>query len=307
VKKIPDHVREGATVNAGDVLVEFDPAQFVHQKGQADHAHTAALWTADQAAKKRNDHKLELKKAALAVEKADGDLKSAREFRDSTSEALEETLRLKDLAKGAVLDEEEKAIRRKRNVELQKAEVAVRHADLAVRAAKLDEERLTAASAVVEADVSKANAQVAVVQAQIDQATAVIESFKLRAQVTGTVEQITVAEGMTVGPATRTPLMYLIPNGPRVVRAEVEAEFAHKIDAFLGKTVTIYDAHNFTNTYTGVAKRVNRAFLPKRFGGDSLVNAPTRSLECTIEVSDPAPPGKPPLRPGQPVRVTFGN
>jgi multidrug resistance efflux pump len=155
--------------------------------------------------------------------------------------------------------------------------------------------------------VQKANALVAAAAAQIDQAAAVIESFKLKAQVAGTVEQITVAEGMTVGQATRTPLMYLIPSGPRVVRAEVEAEFAHKIDAFIGKTVTIRAGHNFNDTYTGVARRVNGAFLPKRFGGDSLAQPASRALECTIDVTDPAPPGRPPLRPGQPVRVEFGN
>jgi hypothetical protein len=100
--------------------------------------------------------------------------------------------------------------------------------------------------------------------------------------------------------------MYLIPSGPRVVRAEVEAEFAHKIDDFIGKTVTIRAGQNFADTYTGTARRVSGAFLPKRFGGDSLVGNPTRVLECLIEITDPAPAGRPPLRPGQPVRVTFG-
>lgn len=305
VKKVS--VREGAAVSPGDVLVEFDAAAFAEKQEQAEHAHTAAQWTADQAAKKRDDHKFDVDRAKLGVEKAEGDLKSAQEIRQSVSDALEEALALKDIAKGDFLSEPEKAVRRKRSEPLQKADVAVRHAELAVREAKLTLQQAEAGGALLEKDVQRANAQVAAVQAQVDEARAWVEACKLKAQVAGTVEQVGVAEGMTIGPAARSPMMYLVPSGRRVVRAEIEAEFAHKIEGFLDRPVTITDAHNFNNTYPGVARRVNGAFLPKRFGGDTLVNAPPRALECTIDVTDPAPAGKPPLRPGQPVRVTFGN
>lgn len=302
VKKV--HVKEGATVAVGDVLVEFDDAAFAPKIAQAEHLLTVAQWQADEATKKRDDHKLLVEKADLAVKKAETELRLATEARDRISEALEKTFTLKLPGMDRPPNEEEKVQRRRENLDLLKAEGAIELARIAVDNAKIDRKRLD--NDPVEAEVQQANAQVAIRQAQVGEAKAVVESFKLKAQMAGTVEQITVAEGMTLGPATRTPVMYLIPNGPRVVRAEVEAEFAHKIDAFVGKPVTIRAGDKFNDTYAGVARRASGAFLPKRFGGDSLVNSPPRSLECTIDVTDPAPPGKPPLRPGQPVRVEFG-
>jgi hypothetical protein len=71
--------------------------------------------------------------------------------------------------------------------------------------------------------------------------------------------------------------------------------------------VTVFAGEKYNDQYTGTARRVSGAFLPKRFGADGLVNNPTRALECVIDIADPTPSGRPPLRPGQPVRVTFGN
>ena len=113
------------------------------------------------------------------------------------------------------------------------------------------------------------------------------------------------APGMTFGPSTRTPVLWLLPSGKRVVRAEVEAEFAYKIAEKEGRKVTIYDGSNFTLVYEGTLRRISTGYLPKRSQVDSLTVNPTKVLECTIEVTDPTPPGKPPLRIGQPVRVSF--
>lgn len=305
VKKIPDRIREGAEVKPGDVLVEFDASAFADKVKQAENAHIAAQWIAKEAEKKRDDHKQLVELADLAVKKAEAEYRLATETRDRISEALEKTFTLKLPGQDKLPDEEQKAQRRREHLDLLKAEGAIELFKLALDKARIDRKRLD--NVPVDDEVQAANAQAAVRLAQLAEANAVVDSFKLKAQVAGTIEQITAAEGMTIGPATRAPLLYLVPSGPRVVRAEVEAEFAHKIDAFLGKTVTIRAGHNFSDTYTGVARRVNGAFLPKRFGGDSLAQPATRALECTIDVLDHAPPGKPPLRPGQPVRVEFGS
>jgi len=307
VKKI--HVKEGATVHPGDVLIEFDPSTVLENKTQAEYAVTEAEWLADQARKKFELHSLEIERAKLGVKKAQEEYDTAKLARDIVKETLEEALALKDISKGGFLTEEEKEVRRRRNENLQKTEAAVRLTAIGLEGAKIDLKKAEVAPPLLEADadVQRANAAVARLKAAAAQATAVLESFKLKAQVAGTVELISVVEGMAVGPANRTPLMYLIPSGPRIVRAEVEAEFAHKIDDYIGKPVTIRAGQNFNDTYPGVARRVSGAFLPKRFGSDALVGNQTRALECIIEVTDPAPAGKTPLRPGQPVRVTFGN
>ena len=92
----------------------------------------------------------------------------------------------------------------------------------------------------------------------------------------------------------------------RLVRAEVVPEFAHKLAGSEGRKVVIYDNDNFNLTYEGTVERIGEAFLPRRFGSQDMTNLnANRVLECTIRVTDPAPAGKPPLRHGQPVRVSF--
>ncbi|MCU0706128.1 MAG: hypothetical protein MUF18_19365 [Fimbriiglobus sp.] len=298
--------REGP-VAPGDVLIEFDPGPFVHQKEEAEQAVLAAEWTADQARRRFDEHPRDVEKAKLGVAKAEGDLAAAERAHKQVKDTLEDYLNLPDAGNGGKpLTPEQKELRRSRSPELLKAEDAIRQARQAVELAKLVQREAEGSLDLRRADMERANAQVAAAKWRVAAAKTVIEGCSLKAQVAGTVEQIMVGEGMAVGPATRTPLMYLVPAGPRVVRAEVEAEFAHKIDSFVEKTVTIRAGANFADTYTGTVKRVSTAFLPKRFGGDALMGGGTRALECVIEVTDPSPVGKSPLRPGQPVRVKFG-
>lgn len=306
VKKV--HVKEGATVNPGDVLVEFDASTIAEKKVQAEHAVTVAEWLADQARRKAELHPQVVERARIGVRKAEGDLAAAEKAQKAASDTVEENLKFatQSPTDRTPLTEEQKEVRRSRSPELLQANATLAAAKIAVEAAKGELRQAESAPPLLDADVQQANASVAHKRSLLAEATAVIESFKLKAQVAGVVEQISVTEGMAVGPTTRTPLMYLVPSGPRVVRAEVEAEFAHKIDGFVGKTVTVFAGEKFNDQYPGIARRVSGAFLPKRFGSDALVGNQTRVLECVIDITDPAPPGKPPLRPGQPVRVTFG-
>lgn len=306
VKKV--FVKHGATVSPGDLLIEFDPSAVQDKKKQAEDAVIAAQWVEFQASTKVKTHAGVVEKAKLGVRKAEADLALTEKAQKAVSDTLEENLSIatQSATDRTPLTDAQKEVRRSRNTELLQANALVSQAKFAVEAAKLDLKQAEDAAPLLDADVRVANAKAAAAKEQVAEASSVIESFKLKAQVAGTVEQITVADGMAVGQANRTPLMYLIPSGPRVVRAEVEAEFAHKIDDFIGKTVTIRAGQNFADTYTGTARRVSGAFLPKRFGADSLVSNPTRALECVIDITDPALASKPPLRPGQPVRVTFG-
>ena len=102
------------------------------------------------------------------------------------------------------------------------------------------------------------------------------------------------------------PSIIVIPSGPRLVRAEVVPEFAHKMAGAEGRKVIIYDNDNFNLKYEGTVERISEAFLTRRFGSQDMMalNA-NRVLECTIRITDPAPPGMAPLHVGQPVRVSF--
>ncbi len=152
-------------------------------------------------------------------------------------------------------------------------------------------------------------AEAGVEQAKAEQAKAqsAVDLCVVRAKTAGTVEQITISEGTTLGISTRTPALWLIPGGPRVVRAEVEADFAHRIgNDRVGKQVTIYDHTEPKFEYTGTVRRIGSTFLLKRANAENFLGGDTRVIEAVIEVSDPAPAGNPPLRVGQRVRVNLG-
>ncbi len=158
-------------------------------------------------------------------------------------------------------------------------------------------------------DVKKKEADAAVKQAEAVQkeAEAAVKLCVVWAKMPGVVEQVSIGAGSTMGVSTRAPALWLIPTGARVVRAEVEAEFAHRVSPALeGKTVTIYDHTDAKLTYSGIVKRVPPTFMLKRASTDSFLGGDTRVIEVLVEVPDHAPANKPPLRVGQRVRVNLG-
>jgi membrane fusion protein (multidrug efflux system) len=154
--------------------------------------------------------------------------------------------------------------------------------------------------------VAVATAELNRYEKMVAEAKAAVESCTIRAEQDGVVERVSVGKGDTLGVSSRTPAMILIPAGPRVIRARVEAEFAHKIGpSQKGKTVTIHDFTDPKVSYQGRVREIGNSFLPRRGNESALVQNETRALEVVIDVLDPAPPGRPPLRVGQEVRVHF--
>jgi multidrug resistance efflux pump len=134
-----------------------------------------------------------------------------------------------------------------------------------------------------------------------------IDLCTIKAKSAGTIERVTIGPGSTLGIGTREPALWLIPSGKRIVRAEIEAEFAHKVGKELeGKDVMIFDNTDSRLSYRGKVRTISGTFLPKRAPSDSLLTGSTSVLEAVIEIADPAPPKIPPLRVGQRVRVGMG-
>jgi len=155
--------------------------------------------------------------------------------------------------------------------------------------------------------VREAQAGVEYAKAAQKKAQTAVDLCTVKARSAGTIERITIGEGSTLGIGTREPALWLIPAGSRIVRAEVEADFAHRVGKNLeGKEVVVFDNTDPHLTYRGKVLHVPGTFLPKRFGGESLIGNDTRVLEAIIEILDPAPAGQPPLRVGQRVRVGLG-
>ena len=155
--------------------------------------------------------------------------------------------------------------------------------------------------------IHEAEAGVRQAQAAEHKAQIAIDLCTIRAKSAGTIERVTIGPGTTLGIGTRDPALWLIPAGKRIVRAEIEAEFAHRVGKEIeGKEVVVFDNTDPRLTYKGKVRTIGGTFLPKRSAGDSLLNNETRVLEAVIEIADPAPANQPPLRVGQRVRVGLG-
>jgi multidrug resistance efflux pump len=173
-----------------------------------------------------------------------------------------------------------------------------------------DAEKL-ALNAIEKADmgaaVAIARAEVERCEALVDKARAAVDLCTVRTKVSGTIERVSIGPGDVLGIGRRDPAVILVPAGPRIVRAEIEADFAHRVGRDkIGKEVTVYDNTDPKITYKGRVERIGDTFLPKRSSADSMVQSDTRVIEALIVVDNANPPNGPPLRVGQKVRVNFG-
>lgn len=244
-------------------------------------------------------HDENIKIAKSVIENADRKCKLEEQRYKIAEERVEEGLK----AQGRPKQEWEKL--KETNPDLFKARIDY---DSALREKKLAEQQrdklITADPQVL---VNEAQAAVEQAKAEQDMAQAAVDLCVVKAQMPGTIAQVTIGPGATLGISTRTPALWLIPAGPRVVRAEVEADFAHRIGPnIVGRQVTIYDHTDTKLTYKGTARRPSDTFLLKRASAENFLSGDTRVIEIVVDVVDPAPADKPPLRVGQRVRVNLG-
>jgi multidrug resistance efflux pump len=155
-----------------------------------------------------------------------------------------------------------------------------------------------------DAKVREAEEGVAVARQRLEQAKLALRKCGLDAPADGIVLRLTAGKGTVLGPQTRQAPVLFAPAGPRVVRAEVEQEFAHRVQA--GMTAVVQDEASGQTTWQGRVKRLGAAFLPKRSTGGpesfGLGGSDARVLECVIELD--AGQSLPVI--GQKVRVNIG-
>lgn len=298
-------VKEGDEVKPGDPLVQFDDRIPQAKKKEAEAELAAAQQDAARAELAKQTNAITRSRQENAVKAARDDQTEAENAYKIVSNDVDKGLNIGDPLSGNKYTPEQKAQKRLEDLNLRKAALLAAQAKSKVVEEELKLQATDLLPADAETLAKQAAAKVDRLKATVEEAAAAVDECVVRARVGGVVEQVVVTPGVTIGPATRGPLMWIIPTGGRVVRAEVEAEFAAKIADKVNKKVTVYDHSNFGLTYDGVVRRITTAYLAKRSAADSLVGSQSRVLECLIDVPDPAPPGKPPLRVGQPVRVSF--
>ena len=298
-------VKEGDEVKAGDKLYLFDNRAAKADVDRAEAQVQFAEKQKDQAIHKLQvEHPITIKRAELNVEANEQAKRNAQQAVNAASDALEKFLKITKNSDATPLNPADQAERRRNDLPLIQAQAQLDLADAAVRKAKYDREE--AQKAPLAEAVATATAAVELAKADKSKAQLVQDECTIRAKVDGVVEQVLAVEGTMVGPSTRNPLLILVPKGSRIVRAEVQPDFAYKLKDRTGQKVEIQDEHNPAFKYEGIVRRVGSSFLPKRGGGaDLLTGKPTLVLEVVIDVRDPAPPNQPPLRVGQPVRVSI--
>ena len=290
-------VKDGQDVKAGDKLYAFDTTILKRDLERANAAVAVQQTKVAEAREGAQQHGKKVDVLKQVVEAAGDKMKSQGDLYNLIKGNLEKNYKAEKIPEG------EWPARLGSNADLYKANVdwLVAKNEHAIKGAELA--ALKAADPQVH--VKQAEAGVMQAEAEVDKAQAAIDLCTVKARTAGTVEQVKISPGATIGISTRDPALWLIPAGARVVRAEIEADFAHRVsNELIGREVTIYDNADPKLTYKGVVKRVGGTFLPKRTEG--LIPSDTRVLEAVVEVSDPAPAGKPPLRVGQRVRVNLG-
>ena len=161
-----------------------------------------------------------------------------------------------------------------------------------------DEARNEAASLQAQADAAKAALDAArqhVNAAQLD-----LDARALRAPVAGRVTQRDAQIGQAVSAQSGAALFTILPNRPRIVRAEVDADDADKIKAGM-KAQVVRDTGEGPE-YPAKVLRVGEVIGASTLTEDPLARATSREVECVLELE---PGSAPPLRIGQRVLVRF--
>jgi multidrug resistance efflux pump len=279
VVKVAAH--DNDVVEAGAVLVQLDDTTAKADLARAQAALKVAENDRDKAEflKVQRDAQIAGQTAAVAAKK--NELEAARQKRDLAKRHYESKL--------GVQKEEYEAL-----------EAAVRALEEAV---KIEEAKLSGLEKAntPPLDLSSAEEQVKAKQGDVDKAEFALRECTIKAPEKGTVLRVTVSEGDVLGTNPREPAVVFCPDKPRIIRAEVEQEFAGRL--FLGQTALVRDDSTNSTVYRGKVTRLSDWFSHRR----SMLQEPmqfndVRTLECIITLD---PGEKAPLRIGQRVRVTL--
>ncbi len=277
-------VREGQSVKAGDVLFRVDDRAQRDDVAQADNAVTAAKVGIDKAANARKKHEQMVLAREQAVVAANRDLDAARivverkrkllKGNNTVPEDVEASEKLTDKAAAGVKAEEAK-----------------------LAALKFGENDIAAEAKLAVADVTDKQKLLAKAQLALDECV-------VKAPADGTVLRLDVRSGDLLAAQPKSPPLIFCPAGPRIVRAEVEQEWADRVQD--GQVATIEDdtSNGSGPKWTGKVVRVGDWMAHRR----SILPDPSqfhdiRTLECVIAID----PNQAPLRIGQRVRIALSN
>src|SRR5262249_48663312 len=270
-------VRENDRVEAGAALLRLDDTQARLQVGEAKIALESAQEQSTTARKAPEQHAAKLEQQRAALEAA-----------GQRTDAAKATLsRKRQVAKLKQISQEEITAADDQVRELQATALA--------ESAELRELQLHDPAA----DVRRAELNVAAAQSKLDQTQHALDECTLKAPQAGSILRILVSAGDVLAPQSKQAAILFAPNGPRLIRAELDQEFAGSIAE--GQSAVIEDDAPAGRQWTGHVLRIADWYHSRR----TILKEPTppldvRTVECLIELDS----GQPQPRLGQRVRVT---
>ena len=278
VVKVMAH--DGDALAEGAALFTLDDRTATFTKERAEADLRAAQTRLEQAKRLEAQHQAQIEGQKQAVEARQQEAAAARAKADQAR-------RLNKSETHAVSDEDARAA----EAQAKAAEAAAKGEEEKLHLLELDDPSLA---------VRLAQAGVDDKQIQLQAAQLALSECTVDAPVKGAVERILVSEGQTLGPNPQQPAVMFAADGPRIVRAEVEQEWASHVA--VGMSANVQDFSGAGPTWHGRVSRLSDWYTHRR----SILMEPlqfndVRTLEAIVTLD----PGQPPLRIGQRVRVAM--
>ena len=282
VTEIPADIKENAFVKKGSVLFRMDDHQAKLNVQMAQEALEDAKLKLAQAEKTPGQHASLMEQQEVAIEAAKREQAIRQANYDEADRLFKDPQRLVNKEKRDAAFEG-----------LKKAEEGVKAEEKKLASMKLQVDLL-------KLDIDRAKLDVSARKTRLDQAKYVLEKCELRAPCDGTILRFQVSVGDALGPNPKEPAVIFCPAQKRIIRAEVEQEFASKV--VLGQSALIQDDTRSAIEWHGKVSQISDWYLPRR----SIMMEPrqfndVRTIECLVEVDDEKG-----LKIGQRVRVIFG-
>lgn len=155
------------------------------------------------------------------------------------------------------------------------------------------------ASAQLDAEHDADAAALAMATQKLAEAKYELSLRNLRAPLAATVVRVLAQPGASVSPGSGA-LFSLLPNKPRIVRAELNESFVGAVQAGMAAEVAASDG-NPNDHWAAHVLRIGQVYGPATLENDPQIRANARTVECVLAFDAPEPQ----LRIGQRVIVRF--
>lgn len=149
----------------------------------------------------------------------------------------------------------------------------------------------------LKADIAEAEAAVEVARQHLKQARYEVEVRSVRAPVSGRVVARPAHIADVVSAQSGSEIATLLPDGPRIIRAELNEAFVAKVS--VGMNATVVTEGDGGKSWPAKVTRIGDVFGPSKLVEDAQETSDARDVECILELATDE------LKVGQRVQVKF--